>query len=591
MSGLSWVDTSGTDWEQKAPPTLQKLRQTSKVQHPEGVPFAEARKSLAFGEMANIIVAADAATKHEKLMWRLASVLFDEHDGREDGPLQRKRAVSELWQEIATEASKAQISNINNERNLPFEELAFIRLSACDIWAATETLIAAGDHHLSAMVAQLGSDEEGEEEMREAIAEQIATWRESNAVSEISPAIRALYELIAGNTCSSTGKTGAGPENRAETFNISKRFGLDWRRSFGLRLWYAASGEGALSQATEMYARDVAAYREDIKPVPWFVEQDVNTGWDDPKRQERQDILFGLLKIYALVAPRGTDNWLADRVKLADIISPENLAGNPVDNRLIFLLLQMLLAHEIIDFSSVTDEHNAKADTVTTDYAFQLSGSADNLVDAIFVTMHLSHATARESAIKALLNRYAGAIGDDSETCAVFKSLVTELKVPANWIWRAKAMHAKSILQSDVKECRFLLAAGDKAASHEVFTQSVGPRCVVEEDKRTMSEILDLFRGNGVTSLSAYSKGGSTFEDYLHVMHVAEKGGDAQDALKSAKELGHAFVEMEGDENLQVRVAAHEMASGVARAIESFQRRIGREVRATNLNSTRVLLT
>lgn len=551
----------------------------SKITHVGGVPFADGQNALTFADLASVITASDAATKHEKLMWHLASLLFDERKGEEDLAESRKNAVSQLWQEVATEASTAQISKINNERNLPLEELAFIRLSANDILAATETLIAASDHHLSVMVAQIDSDEQGEDDMRAAIADQISTWRESNTISEISPVVRAVYELLAGNTCTSTGKTGAGPENRAETFNLSKRFGLDWRRSFGLRMWYATSGAHSLSQAIEMYARDVAAYREDVMPVPWFVEQELDTGWDDPRRRERQDILFGLLKIYALVAPEGTEEWLNDRVKLADIISPENLAGNPVDNRLTFLLLQTLLAHNIIDFSSVADEHDTKADMITTDYAFQLSGSASNLVDAIFVTMHLHDATGREAAIKALLDRHASAIGDDSETCAIFKGLATGLEIPADWIWRAKAMHAKSILQSDVKECRFLLAAGDKAAAHEVFTDSVVPRCIVEEDRRTMGELLELFREKGVTSLSAYNKGASTFEDYLHVLHISEKGGDAQDGLKTATELGHAFAEMEGHANLQVRVAAHEMASDVARAIEVFQRRLGREVR------------
>lgn len=543
----------------------------------DGKPYAESNSNISFNDLAELTEHTDAG-RHEQTMWKLAALLFDPSaEGEKE--FVRTDKVSNFWKELVTRDAEKQIAKVQRERRVSIEELALLQLSSNNIWAAVETLTAGRDFHLSTMIAQLGAADEAGAMTQKAIVDQIDEWRESNSLSEFSPATRALYELLAGNTCTSNGKgAAAGPENRVETFNITSRFQLDWRRAFALKLWYGITMTDKLDNAIELYAKDVAAYRESVRPVPWFVEQKVDPGYHDPMREDRQDILFGLLKIFAYMVDEDK-GWIYERVKLADVISPENVSGNPTDSRLSFHLYQTLSARGIIDFSDNDAERDHAADILTTNYAFQLSSSAENLVDAVFVTLHLHDSAARETAVKAILNRYAGSIGDDLDTCPIFTSLVTELKLPHEWIWNAKALHAKSVLGSDNRECRFLLAGGDKAGAHNVFVQSVAPRCIIEEDRRTIAELLDVFRSKGVdTSLGAWNDGGSLYEDYLRILHVAEKGGDAGEALQLAKELRAALVEMQLDESLIVRVAATEMAAEVERVVAGFARRLGRDV-------------
>lgn len=572
----SWADNQAvalsTDITQKAPANLDVYKQAANVQHENGVPHATPTTNLSFTQLSEATEAS-----HEKAMWQLAAILFDEPQIMGEEGYDPTEKVKDFWTQLITDDAQAQIAALQQQRRVSPEELALLQLSYNGIWAATETLTSGKDFLLSTAIAQLGAAEADGEEVQKMIGAQIEEWRNNNTLSEIAPAVRALYELLAGNTCVSAGKQGAGPENRAGSFSISSRFRLDWQRAFALKLFYGITSGESVAKAVELYAKDVAAYREEVRPVPWFVEQKVQTGYEDPKRQDRQDILFGLLKIYA--AQQAGSDWLSERVKLSDVISSLNLSGNPADNRLSFQLYQALVARGITDLDDSEDERDYKADRLTKDYAYQLASSADNLVEAVFVTLHLRDTLGRKDAVQALLNRYASAISDGPDVCPTFKTLVNDLQVPAAWIWNAKALHARTTLHDDVKECRYLLSANERKASHTVFIDSVAPRCIVEEDRRTITELLDLFKDRQVDqNVREWAEGAGVYDDYLKILHTAEKGGDAQEALHMAKDIGSQLQEMQRSESLTVRVAGCEMAEGVKRGGEGFARRLGREV-------------
>ena len=73
-------------------------------------------------------------------------------------------------------------------------------------------------------------------------------------------------------------------------------------------------------------------------------------------------------------------------------------------------------------------------------------------------------------------------------------------------------------------------------------------------------------------------EGAGVYEEYLKVLHVSEKGGDAAEATETAKDLGRSLVEMQKDESLMIRVAATEMSQEVEKAVQGFARRLGRDV-------------
>jgi len=304
--------------------------------------------------------------------------------------------------------------------------------------------------------------------------------------------------------------------------------------------------------------------RELVHPIPWFEEQKIDTGSEAATNQEQQDILWGLLKIYSARRTSGEQPVIARSIKLQDILSPQNLAGNPFDTRLSFQLYNILSALDIADYPEAERDH--RADLLTTDFAFQLAASSTTLCDAVFVSMHLSNPATRRSAIDALLRRHANAIGESKETCAVYKTLSDKFLIPDKWIWAAKALYARTVQHDDVEEVRCLLKARELHAAHERLRTVVGPRCVVEEDLESLKGLLDGFDRSGAMGTQEWGEGGAVYADFVNVMDpgVGEKENVARRLMGSVERLKSRPV------GLLERVAMHEMrevAAGVLREL------------------------
>lgn len=451
-------------------------------------------------------------------MWELAAILFDENAGDEefDEDMSRKEKLSEFWQDLVKPRALEQVQMLKEaeKKEERAEERAIAHLSSFNVWDASEALLQGKDFRLATMIAQIGGDDTS----KQAMADQIEEWRRSNVISEMTLPIRALYELLAGNTCESKGKTGAGTENKAATFNIGVRFNLDWRQVFGMKLWYGHPAMGPIQEAIADYNAELANVEGQVRPLPWFVD---TAGEND----EREDILWGLLKLF-------DDKSNTGRVgELGEIISPDNLSSNSIDARLPFQLYQFLQARSIADFKS--EHRDPKADLLATDYAFQLStsptASPTTFCDAVFVTLHISTPATRRTAIEALLNRHAGSIGNSPASCPTFQTLINDLKIPASWIWIAKALHAKSVLRDQAMQIRCLLRAGEAREAHEVLRKVVAPRAVIEEDLDALRSLIAAFKEVRGTNVEGWQQGGGVYSDFAKL--EASKDQSERDLL------------------------------------------------------------
>ena len=539
--------------------------------------------SFSFADFYAAIDVTDSSTQDEKCMWSLAQILFDSQDSKLDQvsvAILRKHNLTQYWKSIVIHDGMEQARHAGSA-----EEKAIAYLSTFDVWNATEALLQGRDFRLSTMVAQIA----GDEVMRQGITDQIDQWRETNTLSEIPNPIRALYELLAGNTCLSEGsKPGAGPENKAERFGIAAHFDLDWRRAFGLKLWYGIMAGESLSNAVELFAHDLGSYIERVRPIPPFVSP------ADAASSEQQDILWGLLKIYARNNPYGGEK---DRVtfNLGSVLAPENLSKNALDGRLSFQLYQALRARGIIDFDIDGHEEDDediialadhKADLLTTTFLASLSQSAGSLSSAAFVALHLSNANARASTVRSLLARHATALGTDKASSPTFAYLVDELLIPEAWIWSAKAQHAACVPGGDPFEQTIcLLNAGDLVGAHNVLCHVLGPTCVIEQEHKRLRKVIRMFEGetplsDGVkprTGHSAKDKlgsgmwqaGGKIFSDYAFIVDMV--GERVQ--VERIREVGRMVLDrLPGWEEwkrmgLEERVAMHEMGEVVKQAL------------------------
>ncbi len=474
---------------------------------------------LKFGEMAADIDQSD----REYFVWELAAILFDEPgsdtamdrlpaDKAKFEHLIRKESLIHMWQRICQPSARKAALEARNH-----EERAISQLSANNIVQACDELLQGKDYRLAILVSQIC----GDRVMWEDLTGQIKAWRKLNVLSEITEPIRALYELLSGNVCVCEGKKGPA-EDRAKTFVISERFNLDWKRAFGLRLWYATLSEELIEVAVQKYATDLETL-EKRKPLPWFLEDQTHVLWKDPNADQRQDILWGLLKLFNS-SKTGAD------FPISSIVSPHNTAGNPFDSRLSFQLYHALSLH----FPSATD--NALGDQLALDFAANLD-SAGEWVWAIFVLLHISNPAQRQSSIQSLISIHAAEIipDDTSQESNAFVTLTIEFGIPEQWVWESKALHARSVSQNHVDEVHFLLLARNWDEAHDTLCRVVAPRAIIESDHDTLRQLLTAFHGEGKEHVADWGLGGGVYEDFVALVigQDVEQDGRMRRADKS----------------------------------------------------------
>ncbi|KAL6717420.1 hypothetical protein ACLMJK_005335 [Lecanora helva] len=531
------------------PGTLQHQRAYTDFALHQDIPMAKS-KQKPFKDMATLV---QSGSVYERYVWELASILFDHQNMEGYNIPNDKKAIYEhrvrkdrliaLWEGLCQDSAKAAVSTAGTA-----EERAIAHLSAHKVVEACDALVQGKDFRLAILVAQLGPDET----MRADMEAQIAAWRDLNVLSEMTEPIRAIYSLLSGNTCVCEGKKGP-PEDRARTFVISENFNLDWKRAFGLRLFYAILPEEPIEAAVVKFASDLQA-DEGKKPTPWFIEEGSSElPWQDPNPSQREDILWGLLELYA------ASKSAIPTPSIAETFAPQNTTGNPLDTRLSFQLYHALTCC----FPSVPASAPFQADALAWDFATQLD-SAGEWLWAMFALLHLSSPQQRQMAIQSLLAHHTADISTSPANDA-FKTLTQEFKIPAPWIYEAKALYARTLEKNHVQEVHYLLQAGDWDEAHAVLKKEVGPTAVIEEDWNTLRTVLYAFKPRK-DGMQEWGLGGQVYEDYLDLIAGNQDAGEKKESLgrllgalpMMAKGAGIGFRE---------RVAVQEISAVVGREV------------------------
>ncbi|KAK6854429.1 hypothetical protein PG995_009522 [Apiospora arundinis] len=472
----------------------------------------------------------NAAAEHEKLVWELASVLFDSvkvpSDLQNDPDAvekMRRENLSKFWEQMLDEETNKGISMARTS-----EEKALASLAGHRVAEACKHLLDGKDFRLATLVALIGSSDAMKKDMRE----QIKEWKEAHVLPELSEPLRALYEMLSGNS-----------------FIISKEFGLNWRQAFGLRLWYAISAEDLVADAVEKYQADVSQEKE-IPPMTWFAEQGIRGIWNDPEEGQRQDLIWGLLQLYS-----------NDRVDLEAILRPENSQLSPLDYRLCWQLGQALTATGKVSFGKNADE---KADAVTASFASQLT-TEGSWEEATFILLHLTDPNARTKAVQEHLCRHAGLIGNEQSES--FKKLTEKLKIPTRWIWHAKALYMRSVKKDASSEVQCLLRADSYAEAHRTFIKDVAPVAIIERDYHALADLLRQFDGRQ-SQVPDWNLGGEIYKAFLQLVDYQNRREQPPNALVNG--LLEGLPAMHGntpEAGIQEYAALTDMAAVVASVV------------------------
>ena len=538
-----------------------KQCERSEVFGGHGIPYAVA-KVVPFKTGSS----TEVPTSYEGLVWELASILFDDDGNNSSSSEQlagfehrmRKDLLSTFWSRICQDQALTAVASAPTA-----EERAIAYLSMHKVMEACDALVEGKDFRLAILVAQIG----GDAVMHADMATQIGTWRRLNVLSEMTDPIRALYEILAGNTCVCEGKSKTATEDHVETFVISERFSLDWKRAFGLRLWYAIQDDEPIETAVRKFTTDLQD-KETKRPLPWFSHDAISSPWDDKHSEEREDLLWGILKLYA-----DTKDDLST-TRLVDVIMPQNATGNPMDFRLSFELYHALSTR----FPAQSDP--ARADQLAWEFATQLE-AAGKWHWTIFVLLHLSNPLQRQKALLTILTHHAS---DISESDIEHLQILTDtFKIPEAWIWEAKALYARSVLEDHVKEVDYLLRAKNWNEAHKTLCRIVAPQAIIEEDYETLFQLLENFERKD--KVSDWNLGGQVYQDYVHFIKGID-GGMRPVVLKRLLGSLTALVQdRPGRLGFAEMVAIREMSAVVGKAILEDKAHVSVSQLATSVHS------
>ncbi|KAI0318527.1 nuclear protein 96-domain-containing protein [Amylostereum chailletii] len=483
----------------------------------DGVPFANPSPDLSFASFASLFSSADHS--FEALLFRLGHALFDDiqlhlHESvsvdvrNRIYAIRRKAALSSWLEEAVAPTVEAEV-----KRSMSASTAAttFTLLTGHQVEKACEASIAGGNVKLATLISQAGGDHTFVDDLRS----QLQIWRDQRIDAHIDPDVRKVYALLAGVVDGLKGSNGTGTEQCAD---ISIVQGLDWKRVFGLHLWFAQPIDAPIADVFDAYEQQWKTMAEQsAPPIPWYSESPLSgpSLWKTPSGATPPDALYNLIRLYADPA-----------CSLSAIFSPQSFGPSPLDFSLqwhIYILLSRCMGlrdladrddpGEDMSAGDSDDEpriegHSPSADLLASSFAHQLE-QMDLIQEAAFVLLHIEGSAGREKAVKDLLARSAPKL-DDWMT----RGLAGSLKIPLSWVNEAKAIHELS--NGNVYEAyQLYLQAGLYNAAHEIAVLELAPEAVIRDDMELLKSLFEKIAGHPV---EGWHLRGKVYLDYVDVM-------------------------------------------------------------------------
>lgn len=385
----------------------------------DGVPTARLDTSIRFADFARLFENGDRS--HEANIWRLGVALFDEVElklppGSDDdliiriAEIRRKLALSKWLENAVVPLVDHDLVSANGT-----PEKIFTLLSGNQIDRAVQAAIDGNDMRLSTLVAQVG----GSEVFREEVLRQLEDWQKYKVNPLLSSAYRRLYALLAGIMDVSPGDPTRGSDHCADVIISSE---LDWKRAFGLRLWFGNPFDHTVTDVLSTYTTDLKSRHKPATPLPAYAEKPTQLAKQWIMSSQPTDILYGMIKLYSDVT-----------ISLDDVLRARDCSASPLDARLQWHLY-MLLAQALHkrDFADRYEGLSSVADGITAAYAAQLEEEGD-WTRAAFILAHLETAEGRYNAIKALLLRHP------ESTASEEAFLLDRVAIPETWLHESRA--------------------------------------------------------------------------------------------------------------------------------------------------------
>ena len=262
---------------------------------------------------------------------------------------------------------------------------------------AVQAAISVGNVKLAALVAQAG----GDDDFRAEILSQLGLWKEQRIDAHISEPTRKVYALLAGVIDVLEG-SGSGPGGvRIETCQDAHiSADLDWKRAFGLHLWFGQPVDSAIADAFDSYETAWTEGRYNVAPpLPWYSENAIagkpKTRWNlTSTADSHPDALYSMIRLFS-----------DSSSSLSTLLTPLSFNSSPIDYRLcwhLYVIMSRCLG--VRDFSDRGDTglqqdsedndenrvegHSPSADLLANSYALQLE-QLGMIQEAVFILLHI----------------------------------------------------------------------------------------------------------------------------------------------------------------------------------------------------------
>lgn len=553
FTALGSIDSQSLELQKQHTELVQ--REDEQAEMPQAIAPAD----LSFTVLAQVVIGTSSLETQEKAIWELCSILFDPLDvcasdlidGMTDEqiseyePRLRLDRLQIFWSQLVAPTVDARVKLTRST-----EEKAILLLTKGDAITACQLLMDAGNAKLATLAAQLP----GSETSREVMKQQLQMWQERKDWSEFSDAHKALYSILAGETCTVPGSAGAS-EDRSKAFCLSERFGLDWRQSLALHMQF--SGHESIAHAVSSYIANLKAGNEKVKPVSSDTTSDA------------ENTLLGLLRLFAL-----------KEAQVEQLFDSATISGSALNSRLAWQLATTLDAKDLCDFPE------EKMDALTLDFASQLE-SAGAWTKAAWTLLHLSETGSRTIAIQALLERNAAQLPspnlDHDNTLMEDESgwSLSSIAIPTSLIWEAKAIYAHAVLREPALQAKWLLYTSTEdafAEAHDVLCNIVGPRAVIEKDYADLTDLLACFDAHGAQEFGGWKHGGKLYADFVRLINLGQKQKTNREGRNTCWVLRKGLEGAQHDEmlgvgsrSLEVRVAMGE----IFKVLGEVEREIG----------------
>ncbi|XP_044765437.1 nuclear pore complex protein Nup98-Nup96 isoform X2 [Coccinella septempunctata] len=329
-----------------------------------------------------------------KDVWSLCHALWG--PGRTTAPFVKSRLSSWLQTSIEDKVPKNKLNQDNTTENKL--DIIFNQLSCFDIVEASKIAMEADMPILALIISQINLTKR----LKAQIRHQVQCWYKDMFVDHINPEIMKIYLLLSGDTSSQ---------------DIDIFEGLEWKRAFGLYLWYLTSDGCPLQEAIAAYTNGFSKGNGAVEPKPSY-----NCGEDNIC----YDILYHILLLYK-----------NNTYRLVKALHPETHTPVKTDFRLSWLLMLFFQSINVglIDDFEVTHLH----------ISFSSQLEENGLWDfAILPLLYLKNNSLKKNLIMGILNRNLS-IDNDAE---IEKKLVEHLHVPAVWIDNVKSWKSNSSVVS-----------------------------------------------------------------------------------------------------------------------------------------------